>query len=124
MGVISLPGANLRKTWNVSWNKCYEECCTGLNWLSLRKHRDLKMGCQIYKIVSHLDCNQFDNYFSLGTSKSHSLSSALQCCQSRTNSFRHSFFVHAPFLWNIINSSSYSSFKTELHSFLLQQHPF
>ena len=48
-----------------SWSKSYKQCCSELKWLSLNKRRDLSICCQIYKIVNHLDCIDFNKYLAL-----------------------------------------------------------
>ena len=48
-----------------SWNnKSYEDCCKDLNWLTLETRRDVAICCQVFRIIHHLDCIHFDDYFS------------------------------------------------------------
>ena len=114
-------------TWNRStypWTISYEECCSKLKWLSLKARRDYLSCCQVFKIIHHLDCINFSNYFSfspLSSTSCHSL--ALFCRQSRVNAFRYSFFVRAVFLWNslptdVVTANSYNTFKRRYYRIL------
>ena len=46
------------------WNISYEECCGELRWPTLQQRRDWLTLYQTYKIVNHLDCLDFDMYYS------------------------------------------------------------
>ena len=78
--------------------------------------------CQTFKIIHNLDYLNFDDYLCFNQSSTRSHSLTLHCARSRINSFRYSFFVNIPFLWNsipydIVNSTSYVAFKYKLKSF-------
>ena len=97
------------------WSKTYEECRSQLRWPTVQQRHQLLSGCQTFKIIHNLLC------FNRSSTRSHSLT--LRCTRSRINSFRYSFFVNIPFLWNtipydIVNSTSYAVFKYKLKSFL------
>ena len=109
---------------NFSWSKSYEECLNELHWTTLSQRRDILTCCQVYKIVNHLDCIPFQHYFSFSLCKSRSHNLKLSCNHSRINSFRHSFSIHSPFLWNplpsdIVNSQSLKLFKSRILSHFL-----
>ena len=58
--------------------------------------------CQVYKIVHNLDCIPFNSYFTFNTNGTRSHQLSLVCPLARINSFRYSFFINAPYLWNRI----------------------
>ena len=102
--------------WNSStyqWSKSSELCRSELHWPTLETRRKVLSCCQTFKIIHHMNCIDFDKYFSftlLSTTRSHSLS--LQCKSSRVNAYRHSFFVNSPFIWNslpfsVVSCNSY-----------------
>ena len=111
-------------TWNPNtfrWNKSYEECCGELRWPTLQQRRDWLTLYQTYKIVNHLDCLDFDTYYSHSASSTRSHNLSLECKTSRINSYRYSFFIKNPFLWNTLpysvsSSTSYNCFKRSLFS--------
>ena len=104
------------------WSKTYEECRTQLRWSTVQQRHQLLSCCQTFKIIHKLDCLNFDDYLCFNQSSTRSHSLTLRCARSRINSFRYSFFVNIPFLWNtipydIVNSTSYAAFKYKLKSF-------
>ena len=109
---------------NFTWAKSYDECRRKLQWTTLKQLRDILACCQIYKIVNHLDCIPFHQYFSFSSCNSRSHNLKLSCKQSRINCFRFSFFCTSPILWNslppdIANSQSLASFKSRITSYFL-----
>jgi len=104
------------------WSKTYEECRSQLRWPTVQQRHQLLSCCQTFKIIHNLDCLNFDDYLCFNQSPTRSHSLTLRCTRSRINSFRYSFFVNIPFLWNtipydIVNSTSYAAFKYKLKSF-------
>ena len=100
----------------------YEECRSQLRWPTVQQRHQLLSCCQTFKIIHNLDCLNFDDYLCFNRSPTRSHSLTLRCTRSRINSFRYSFFVNIPFLWNtipydIVNSTSYAAFKYKLKSF-------
>ena len=43
------------------WTKTYDECRNELGWLSLTQRRKLLLCCQVYKVINHLDCLDFND---------------------------------------------------------------
>ena len=105
------------------WSHSYDDCCLELGWQTLRQRRNLLICCQLYKMVNHLDCLVFEDYYSFNTSITRSHRYCINLLQSRVNVYRYSFFVNAPFLWNalplhVVLSGSYHSFKSKLKQIL------
>ena len=108
------------------WSKSYAQAWNELHWPSVHQRHTLLICCQMYKIIKSLDCIDFNLYFSYASHISRHHSLALSCIHSRVNSFRYSFLVNTPFLWNslssdIVDCPSYTSFKSKLALFLLSQ---
>ena len=103
-----------------------EEACRHLKLKTLDSRRIMLSLCQVYKIVHNLDCIPFNSYFTYFTfntncTRSHRLS--LVCPLARINSFRHSFFINVPYLWNripfeVLNCETYPCFKMSLYHYL------
>ena len=105
-----------------TWSHTYEEACKHLKLKTLESRRMLLL-CQVYKIIYNLDCIHFNSYFAFNTNCTRSHRFSLVCPLSRINSFRYSFFVNAPYLWNrlpfdVLNCNSYPCFKRWLHHHL------
>ena len=105
------------------WTKSYSDCRRELGWQTLAQRRDILSCCQIYKMVNHLDCLVFEDFLSFNSTVTRCHHFCINYIQSRVNTFRHSFFVNAPFLWNtlpldVVQSSSYYSFKCKLKQIL------
>ena len=107
-----------------TWSKRYDEALKDLHWPTLELRRHFLSLCQIYKIVHNLACISFFKYFAFKTVNTRSHKLSLLCKSSKLNSFRYSFFINAPFIWNklpfeIVSLSSYSNFKNKLMNFML-----
>ena len=76
---------------NFTWSKSYDECRRELQWTTLKQRRDILACCQIYKIVNHLDCIPFHQYFSFSSGNSPSHNLKLSCKHSRINRSGFSF---------------------------------
>ena len=76
---------------NFTWSKSYDECRRELQWTTLKQRRDILACCQIYKIVNHLDCIPFHQYFSFSSGNSPSHNLKLSCKHSRINCSGFSF---------------------------------
>ena len=106
------------------WSKSYQEICAELHWPTLELRRQFLICCQVFKIIHSLDCISFSEYLSFtraSSTRSHNLT--LFCSRSRINSFRYSFFVNCPFVWNklpydVVNVLSIGSFKAKLRNVL------
>ena len=87
---------------SMKWSKSYEQCLTELNLPSLRARRLFLLNLQTYKIVHSLDCINFQKYYRFCNNLSSRSYHPLHICllPSRVNTFRYSFFVNAPFIWN------------------------
>ena len=105
------------------WTKSYSDCRREIGWQTLAQRRDILSCCQIYKMVNHLDCLVFEDFLSFNSTVTRCHHFCINYIQSRVNTFRYSFFVNAPFLWNtlpldVVQSSSYYSFKCKLKQIL------
>ena len=107
-----------------TWSKSYDQCRILLKWPTLEKRYDLLSCCQLYKIIHHLDCLDFNTYFSFKTTSTRSKHQfILSIPNSRVNCYRYSFFIRVSFLWNslpsnIVDSTQYYSFKSNFKNFL------
>ena len=100
------------------WDTTYLDSLSSLQWLSLSNCRLLGTNCLTYKILHHY-YPVLSPHIQPSTRHSH----RLLCQNSRINSFRYSFFINAPFLWNdlpigITSSASFTSFKHALSTHL------
>ena len=101
-----------------TWDTTYLDSLSSLQWLSLSNCRLLGTNCLTYKIL-HRYYPVLSPHIQPSTRHSH----RLLCQNSRINSFRYSFFINAPFLWNdlpigITSSASFTSFKHALSTHL------
>ena len=113
---------------NHCWSKSYDEELNELGWPTISQRHTLLVGSQVYKIVHSLDSIDCSRYFVLRNGRTRSQNSIV-CIQSRINSFRYSFFVNSPFIWNslpleVTNSASLYTFKRNLSAFLLGHRQF
>ena len=83
-----------------TWSKRYDEALKDLHWPTLELRHHFLSLCQIYKIVHNLACISFFKYFAFKTVNTRSHKLSLLCKSSKLNSFRYSFFINAPFIWN------------------------
>ena len=124
---LPIPTCTCSARWDPStftWSKRYDEALKDLHWPTLELRRHFLSLCQIYKIVHNLACISFFKYFAFKTVNTRSHKLSLLCKSSKLNSFRYSFFINAPFIWNklpfeIVSLSSYSNFKNKLMNFML-----
>ena len=108
---------------NHQWSKSYEECRSRLKWATVQQRHMLLSCCQAFKVIHNLDCLDFHEYLSFNESRTRSHRLSLRPTGSRINSFRYSFFINIPFLWNtlpvdILDATSLSTFKSKLKNFL------
>ena len=102
------------------WTLHHEDCRSRVGLPTIEQRHYLLSCCQIYKIVKSQDCLRFSDYFTFNSSITRTESFRLNVLPSRINSYRYSFFINAPFLWNdispdiITNSSSLLVFKQKL----------
>jgi len=95
-------------------NRVHRYYCYFRSWYThntVQQRHQLLSCCQTFKIIHDLDCLNFDDYLCFNRSPTRSHSLTLRCTRSRINSFRYSFFVNIPILWNtipydIVNSTS------------------
>ena len=110
---------------NYCWTKTYDQARTELQWPTLTQRHAILSCCQTYKTLHSLDCIDFEKYFRLSTTHTrHHHQLTLFCEQPRIDSYRHSYFINAPYLWNslpagIVDSTSLQSFKTKLLAYFL-----
>ena len=106
-----------------TWSHTYEEACKQLKLKTLDIRRTMLSLCQVSKIVHNLDCIPFNLYFTFNTNGTRSHQLSLVCPLARINSFRYSFFINAPYLWNrisleVLNCKTYPCFKRSLYHHL------
>ena len=73
------------------WSLSTEECHAKFDMLSVQQRHFLLSCVQVCKIVKHLDCINFDNYFTFNSSITRCASSSLNVLPSCINSYRYSF---------------------------------
>ena len=88
-----------------------------ISWLTMSPHL-----AQL-DIQNHLDCLVFEDFLSFNSTVTRCHHFCINYIQSRVDTFRHSFFVNAPFLWNtlpldVVQSTPYYSFKCKLEQIL------
>ena len=108
------------------WSKTYDQARSELRWPTVMQRHVILSSCQTYKILHSLDCIHFGQHFQLNKrdSRSHNLTLAFN--HSRINSYRYSFFINAPFIWNnlpsnIVNSTSLQLFTNKLKAHFLAE---
>ena len=117
----------IKSFWDSStnkWSKSSINFVNELGWPSLKARRDYISIWTLYSIFHKRIAIDFSKYFQFNTlsTRSHSLTLNLVC--STINTFRHSFFVAVPFLWNflpptILSQPTAGSFKHKLKHFLV-----
>ena len=88
--------------WNpcsYSWSKSSDECITELKWPSIHQSHVYFSICQVHDILHY---HNFVNHFQLSNAPTRSNPLSIQPIQSSINSYRYSFFINSPFLWNSI----------------------
>ena len=108
--------------WNPSsycWTKSTDDCLAELKWPSIHQ-------CHVYFTICQmvLHHQNFTNHFQLSNTSTRSHPLTIRTVPSSINSYRYSFFVNSPFLWNtipytILKIKQSSSFRLALRRFLL-----
>ena len=107
------------------WSKTYNQARSELKWPTLAQRHTILSCCQTYKILNSMDCINFSNYFKQSATNTRHHPLTLFCEQSRIDSYRYSYFINAPYLWNslpadIVTLSSLQSFRSNLSAYLLE----
>ena len=84
------------------WSKSSDDCIQELHWPTIQQRHNYYSICLVHDSLHHRNSLSFHEHYHLsGTStKSHPLS--IRPVTSTINSYRFSFFVNSPFLWNSI----------------------
>ena len=108
--------------WNTSsycWSKSSDDCLKELNWPSIHQRHIYFSICQVHDILHNRHCVSFSDHFQL--SKVRPLN--IRPASSTINSYRYSFFINSPFLWNaipysILKVTQSNLFRSALRRFL------
>ena len=84
------------------WSMSYSSCLQRFNWVDIHSRFDQLICIHTYKIVYGLISTNLSNYLEFYSARTRSHPLALHCPSLRIDSFRYSFFVHAPFVWNLL----------------------
>ena len=111
--------------WNPSsycWTKSSDDCLVELKWPSIHQRHVYFSVCQVHDILHHHNSTKHFQLSNNNFTTSHPLT--IQPISSSINSYRYSFFVNSPFLWNtipyaILKIKQSSSFHVTLRRFLL-----
>ena len=100
------------------WNVTYTDSLSSLQWLSLANYRLFSTNCLTFRLLHNL-YPVLSPHIQPSTHRNH----RLLCHPSRVSSFRYSYFVNAPFLWNdlptdITSTVSFTTFKHALYTHL------
>ena len=100
------------------WNVTYTDSLSSLKWLSLANYRLFNTNCLTFRLLHNL-YPVLSPHIQPSTRRNH----RLLCHPSRINSFRYSYFVNVPFLWNdlptdITSTVSFTTFKHALYTHL------
>ena len=91
------------------WSKPTNDCLNKLNWPTLTSRRDYLSVLMMYDIMNNrYDSLKLSDFCTFNTSCTCAHSLSLVPPQSTINSFGHSFFVNAPFLWNTVPDFSFT----------------
>ena len=80
------------------WSKSSDDCVKELKWPSIHQHHTYFSICQVHDIFYNRHSISFSDHFHL--SNVHPLH--IRPASSTINSYRYSFFINSPFLWNTI----------------------
>ena len=111
--------------WNPSsycWTKSSDDCLVELKWPSIHQRHVYFSVCQVHDILHYHNSTKHFQLSNNNFTRSHPLT--IQPISSSINSYRCSFFVNSPFLWNtipyvILKIKQSSSFRVALRRFLL-----
>ena len=111
--------------WNPSsycWTKSSDDCLVELKWPSIHQHHVYLSVCQVLDILHHHNSTKQFQLPNNTSTRSHPLT--IQPISSSITSYRYSFFVNSPFLWNnipyaILKIKQSNSFRVTLCHFLL-----
>ena len=108
--------------WNKSshcWSKSSEDCVRELKWPPIHRRHTYFSICQVHDIFCNRNCTAFSDYFDLSSIRPLNIRPA----SSTINSYRYSFFINSPFLWNaipcgILQIAESKLFRSALRRFL------
>ena len=106
-----------------TWSKTTEACLQELRWPSLARRRDYLCIAFLFDLLHQrytLSFNSYCSFKSITYLRAHTLS--LQTVNSSINSYRYSYFVNIPFLWNtlpadVVSLPTANQFRRSLRSY-------
>ena len=84
------------------WSKSSDECIQALKWPTIQQRHNYFTICCIHDSLYHRNSLPFSEHFQLSQAPTRCHPLSLRPVTSSINSFRYSFFVNSPFLWNTI----------------------
>ena len=94
--------------WNSAtrnWTKSSDSCLHQLKWPTLHSRRSFSSISLAHDILHNRISIPFNKYFQFSFTNTRSHPQSLSIPSLTINSYRHSFFVNTPFLWNSIPHS-------------------
>ena len=85
------------------WSKSSDECIQALKWPTIQQRHNYFTICCIHDSLYHRNSLPFSEHFQLSQAPTRCHPLSLRPVISSINSFRYSFFVNSPFLWNTIS---------------------
>ena len=84
------------------WSKSSDVCLKDLKWPSIHQRHIYFFVCQVHDILHNRNSISFSNYFQFSNASTRCHPLTIQPVSSSINSYRFSFFVNSPFLWNTV----------------------
>ena len=84
------------------WSKSSDECIQALKWPTIQQRHNYFTICCIHDSLYHRNSLPFSEHFQLSQAPTRCHPLSLRPVTLSINSFRYSFFVNSPFLWNTI----------------------
>ena len=106
--------------WNMSshcWSKSSDVCVRELKWPPIHRRHTYFSICQVHDIFHNRNCIAFSDYFDLSSIRPLNIRPA----SSTINSYRYSFFINSPFLWNAIPCNILQIAESKLFRFTLRR---
>jgi len=106
------------------WTKSSEECISLLQWPSLETRRVFLCVSFLYDILhKRYSSLSFSSFYVFNSSSTRQHSLFIVPLQSTINTYRYSFFINAPFIWNsiphcILSLTKVDSFRRALRTYL------
>ena len=119
---LPIAGGFLYLTVGVSLNS--DECIQALKWPTIQQRHTYFTICCIHDSLHHRNSLPFSEHFQLSQAPTRCHPLSIRPVTSSINSFRYSFFVNSPFLWNTIPHTILRIKQPPLFRLALRRFPF